>query len=173
MSTIIRIPLHSLKHPGMFALIDEADESLIAPYHWHVVRDGRTFYAVRTWQEGPRKIRKQHTVRMHRMILAGPAGMPIDHIDRDGLNNTRSNLRICTPLENSGNRRKAITNSSGYIGVTFFRRTGKWKSTIMHAGRPIHLGYHATAEAAARAYDDAALRLRGDFAQLNFPPTLV
>lgn len=167
-NAIIQIPLYSSKHPGLFALIDEEDDFFVGAYHWNVVADGLTFYAVRTWQEGRRSERITHTVRMHRQIMEPPPHLVVDHIDGNGLNNTRANLRICTDGENLGNRRVSPKNTSTFTGVTYLARTDRWKATIMD-GRYIHLGWYATAEEAALAYDTAALRLRGAFARLNFP----
>jgi hypothetical protein len=167
--SIISIPAHSHKYPGLFALVDEADYPLVCDYRWNAVLDFNTFYAVRTWQEGRRSNRISHTVRMHRQIIIPPPGMVIDHIDRNGLNNTRANLRLCTDLQNRANRNMMAANTSGFTGVSFSKRNSKWKSTIHHAGAGVHLGYYATPEEAARAYDAAAIELRGEFAQLNFP----
>lgn len=169
MSAIVRIPLHSRKFPGMFALVDAEDAPILLQYKWHVMRDGQNFYAVRCQQIAPRPNRRTQCWRMHLVIAGVTAGMVVDHIDRNGLNNTRKNLRICTSTQNKGNRRLMPSNTSGYYGVSLLKRTGRWKATISHDSKAVHLGYHATAEEAARAYDTAALRFRGAFATLNFP----
>lgn len=174
---IIRIPLHSNKWPGLVALVDEADYELIRPYRWYAVRGTHTFYAQRTWFEshpadGRRHGRKHgvyHTEKMHHLLGKPTPGIVVDHVDGNGLNNSRANLRFCTRAQNAHNRQISKGNTSGYTGVSYHQRAGKWQSRINHAGKTQHLGYHATPEAAARAYDAAALRLRGDFAQLNFP----
>jgi hypothetical protein len=162
----IQIPLFSRKYPGLFALIDADDEFFIAAYHWNVVLDGRVFYAFRTWQEGRRSERITHGVRMHRQIMEPPRHLVVDHIDGDGLNNTRANLRICTDGENRANtRQRSASNTSTFKGVSHLPRTDRWKAQCESE----FLGYFASIEAAAMAYDVAAVRIFGAFARLNFP----
>jgi hypothetical protein len=88
---------------------------------------------------------------------------------RNGLDNRRSNLRPATPSQNSGNARRPSDNTSGFKGVTFYGRTGRWRAYIGGHLRQRHLGYFRTAEEAARAYDEAAIDTWGEFAHLNFP----
>lgn len=169
MSAIIRIPLPSRKYPGLAVLVDEADAEWVQRFAWFVIPDHRTFYALRCVWFGRHVRPHQIQFRMHRELMAVPDGMVVDHIDGNGLNNSRSNLRVCTVTENVRNRQLSLTNTSGYIGVAFFPRTGRWKATIgsVHGNR--HLGYFSTALEAALAYDAACRELRGEFAHLNFP----
>jgi hypothetical protein len=92
----------------------------------------------------------------------------IDHKNHVTSDNRFSNLRLCTPLENQKNMRKHRDNRSGFKGVCQHRRTGRWHARIMVSGREYSLGVHETPEGAARAYDQAAKRLHGDYACLNF-----
>jgi hypothetical protein len=105
---------------------------------------------------------------MHRLIMDAPANMQVDHIDGDGLNNTRSNLRLCSNMQNCHNQGVAANNKSGYRGVSWDARRGKWRAVIMVNGRLRSLGYHATPADAAIAYDSAARQLFGEYARLNF-----
>lgn len=104
---------------------------------------------------------------IHREILKIPDGFVCDHIDGNTLNNRKANLRVVTYAQNTWNRKRNSTNSSGYVGVTPYR--GRFVSGISHQCSRINLGAFNTPEEAAAAYDLKALELRGDFAVLNFP----
>jgi len=91
----------------------------------------------------------------------------VDHIDRDPLNNRRENLRLATAGENMRNLLKHTDNTSGFKGVSFRTDRGKWLAKIAVNRKQIHLGYFDTPEAAATAYDTAALVLHGTFACVN------
>jgi len=92
----------------------------------------------------------------------------IDHKDHVTSDNRFSNLRACTPLENQKNMRKHRDNRSGFKGVCWHRRTRKWHARITANGKEHSLGVHGTPEEAAQAYDEAARRLHGAYACLNF-----
>ena len=140
-----------------FALVDDADVPLVSSYRWYLLRDRHTCYA--TARPGG------VTIYMHCLIM-GQRG--IDHRDRDGLNNQRSNLRFATQGQNNVNRRPR-ERASSYKGV--YRRDARsgWRAQLMIGKRSVHLGSFATEEDAARAYDAAALALWGEFACPNFP----
>lgn len=142
---------------GMCAEIDDADYALVNEFKWHVTKRRTTWYA-RT-NVG----RKQ--LFMHRLLL--PNVPRVDHVDRDGLNNKRSNLRPASTSENGGNSGLNRKNSSGYRGVCRYRN--RWLAFIGGKKRRTYLGSFATPEAAARAYDKAARERYGEFAYQNFP----
>lgn len=148
---------------GRFAVVDLCDVELVAGRNWHAVEDNRTFYAATSGQP------KQP---MHSLILGLRDGLLPDHIDGDGLNNRRSNLRFATPTQNQGNKKVAFSNKVGFKGVreaTWATGTKRWRATIFSEGRHQQLGYFYTPEEAASAYDAAALSIFGEFARLNFP----
>jgi len=102
---------------------------------------------------------------MHRVILAAPDGYDVDHIDGDGLNCLKSNMRIATRSENSQNHRSRINNTSGVKGV--YLRRGKWQAEIVLEGRKFVLGSFTDINDAAKAYADASARLHGEFGRLS------
>jgi hypothetical protein len=104
----------------------------------------------------------------HQVIWLLVYGRPcprIDHRDGDPTNNRLSNLRPASASQNGAN---AGAKTSGYKGVWW--TAGRWRAGIKVKRKAIHLGYFDTPEAAAQAYDEAALRHFGEFAKLNFPP---
>lgn len=150
---------------GKVAIVDRDDFESLSQYRWQAYTRGNTWYAKRVIQmpDG-----KQATLHMHRDILNAPKGTPVDHRDGNGLNNTRANLRLCTAQENNRNSRRRKDASSRYKGVQWYKPGTKWKAQIEDNGRHKHLGYFASEEEAARAYDAAALELYGEFARFNF-----
>lgn len=112
-----------------------------------------------------------HTVLLHRLLLGAPAGSEVDHINHNPLDNRKENLRLCNHAENMKNRTRQVNNSTGYKGVWKKNTNGKFGSVIKFRGSNIFLGYHVTPESAALAYNLAAIRLYGSFANLNSIPS--
>ncbi|MEN6426640.1 MAG: HNH endonuclease [Phycisphaerales bacterium] len=147
---------------GKFAIVDKADYEWLSRYKWCVSATNRPqLYAYRK--------EKGKNVHMHRLIMQPPADMMVDHADRNGLNNTRANLRICTARQNVQNRVKFRGNSSQYKGVYPCAHGDKWRAAIGVNRRNIHIGIYDHEIEAAKAYDRKALELFGEFARLNFP----
>lgn len=94
-------------------------------------------------------------------------GMTVDHRNHNTLDNRRSNLRVCTNSQNCANKKKASGKSSGYKGVTWFKRDNCWKAQIKVNYRNIHLGYFDKEADAAAAYNKSAIRIFGEFALIN------
>ena len=153
-----RIPLTG----GHVALVDDEDaDRILAMGAWQAQLNGAVIYARKSiWIDG-----RPTSVNMHSVILGAPR---VDHINGDGLDNRRVNLRPVTHGQNIYNQRRRSTNTSGYKGVSH-RSSGRWQAYIQAQGRRYHLGtFHDPADA-ARAYDTAATKLHGQYARLNFP----
>ena len=142
-----------------WAMVDAADYDLLMQWKWCYANG----YAVR----GIRG-RKHRTVYMHKFLLDPRPGCDVDHRDCNGLNNRRSNLHVVSHADNMRNRGPFKNNKSGYRGVRVLVN-GRWNAAISHQGKTIHIGNFATAEEAARAWDERALLLRGANTRLNFP----
>lgn len=140
---------------GQFTLVDDEDYSYLNQWKWFCEFH---MYAVRDYR-GKR-------MKMHRVIMDAPQGLEIDHIDGNGLNNQKQNLRIVTHAQNQKNMKKPITNTSGYKGVSWDQVRRKWVAYIWN-GKSINLGGYSTKLEAAEAYDKAALSYFGDFAKTN------
>lgn len=155
------------------ALIDDKDFNLINQHKWCAVKARGTHYAVRqiTIRSGNKQKnieRKQKMIYMHREIMKNKfeKDEDIDHINGNGLDNRRCNLRSCTRSENLMNQKKT-RGSSKYKGVYFYKITKKWRTVIMLDGQQIHLGYFNNEIEAAKAYNKAAIEYFGKFARLN------
>ena len=146
---------------GQFTVVDAEDYLWLSQYQWFAEGTAGHFYAVR--KENGRSI------KMHRQIMNAPDHLVVDHIDHDGLNNRRENLRICTFAENCRNLRASRHKSSKYKGVHWHKRNHKWAVQVTCDHKRNHLGYFGDEIDAAKAYDRAALELFGEFASLNLP----
>lgn len=150
---------------GKFAVIDASDRELVESRSWSARRKGNAWYAQSSaWSDGRRTIEE-----MHILLLGRIQGLVIDHIDGDGLNNRRSNLRHVTHQENLRNQHAHRDNSSGYKGVHAHPSSGLWAARIKFDGQSVHLGYFRDAAEAAAVYDAAARDQFGECARLNFP----
>lgn len=159
----VRVPLTR----GLFALVDKADLHLLVGPKWHASTDGdgRRTYA-RAHKPGSGHVYKP--IWMHRIILDAPDGVKVDHINGDGLDNRRANLRLCTNAQNSYNSRLVRKgNDTGLKGVSRARRG--WFARITVNYKQIDLGVFPSSKLAALAYDAAARQHFGEFARCNFP----
>jgi hypothetical protein len=151
---------------GMVALVDDEDFERLSQYKWYALADGNTFYARRhiRGEDG-----KQKVIQMHREILKLTAkNIECDHINHNGIDNQKHNLRCCTRAENSMNQMSRRGSSSKYKGVSWYKTKCKWCSQIRVNGLLINLGYYDNEEDAAKVYDAKARELFGEFAYLNF-----
>ncbi len=106
---------------------------------------------------------------LHKVVFYGGLGEGpmLDHHDLDKLNCRKSNIRPSNKSLNSANRGLQSNNTSGYKGVHFFKRLGKFQAHIGFGNKKIHLGTFLTADEAALAYNKSALSLFGEYAKLN------
>jgi len=150
-----RIPLTH----GKFAIVDDVDfEKVTAQCKWRTLsgKNGKFYAVAHRWGNDS----------MHVFLMKPPQGMKVDHVNGNGLDNRRENLRIATNSQNGMNRGKFRNNTSGYKGVVF--QGGKWQAQINVLSTRIRKGGFASAEEAAHAYDEMALKYHGEFAYLNF-----
>lgn len=148
---------------GFEAVIDASDVPLVLNRSWYVQKSQNTNYAM----SGVKKNGKRTTELMHRLIAMPPKDMEVDHIDGDGLNNRRSNLRCATKSQNQRNSRRNCLNTSGFKGVHWYESKRRWQAQIMLNKKQHHLGYFKTAEEAHSAYVAASERLHGEFGRTN------
>lgn len=146
---------------GKFAVVDAQDYDRLSRYKWCAAKSKKTFYAER-FSNG-------RLIKMHREIIHTPKGMQCDHINHNGLDNRKSNLRLCTNAENLRNQKPAGNGSSRYKGVSWSKQRRKWRASICCDYRVRTIGRFDNKPQAAMAYDDKAIELFGEFAYLNFP----
>lgn len=153
---------------GYVAKIDADDVHLVAGRSWRAFVKRRpdgsilNVYAV-SWKKTTKN--NDAVDRMHRLIVGASYGEVVDHKDCDGLNNTRSNLRIATHSQNCANRRRAHASNNPSKGVTFNKSSKKWQAQISANGKSHYLGVYSDAADAAKAYEEASKRLFGEFAR--------
>jgi len=152
---------------GKFSLVDDEDYIHLSKHKWYAQKRGRTYRAARNAKSNG--IIK--SINIHRLVLGLKEGdgYSVDHIDGDGLNNQKCNLRKCDTSENMRNRGRPVNNKSGYKGVSWCRKGKKWRSQIQIHGISKSLGYYNCLIKAAKAYDQGAIEYHGEFACLNFP----
>lgn len=160
------VPLGGPKAAGRVVLIDDDDFGLVGAYTWHVQerhRPGRRPngpYAATTEKRDDRLL----TLTMHKLITGWDR---TDHINHNGLDNRRANLRPASTAQNAHNERPQIGTSSKYKGVTWHKRVGKWQAAIKTNGKNRYLGCFESEEEAALTYNAAAIETYGEFAHVN------
>lgn len=147
---------------GKVAFVDDEDFDNLSKFSWHCKKCASDlFYAVRSINLHG----KIKNISMHREVFG--LVRSIDHIDGNGLNNQKINLRECNHAQNMQNRRKLSVSSSPYKGVQWWKNQNRWASRIALNKKRIFLGYFINEIDAAKAYNKAATRLFGEFANLN------
>lgn len=153
-----KIVITSRKYGQKICLVDDEDFDYLSKLKWYVLKNSKTFYA-NTIIDGK-------TFKMHRMIMNVKTGEFIDHRDHDGLNNCKSNLRICTRSQNAMNATRS-TNKYGYKGVSYKKSHRRFVARVEVNGKTTYFGSCKTAREAAIIYNEHALKHYGEFANLN------
>lgn len=157
---MIKVPLSQ----GYVALIDDEDEELTR-FKWSAHKERNAVYAVRSY---PRPGRSKGIERMHVTILARTLGTiafeQCDHVDGNGLNNCRNNLRPATHAQNRRNIGLPKDNTSGVLGVAWDKRTQQWRAQIGSYGKCVFLGRYDDIHDAIAARQRAEQELWGEFA---------
>jgi hypothetical protein len=142
--------------------VDAQDYGRVSQYQWCAVQKPRTWYAKTIHRDGT-------ILSMHRMVANAPKGLFVDHINHNGLDNRKLNLRLCTNAQNQQNSRPRSGGTSKYKGVHWHKARKKFCARIHFNKKSIHIGYFKDEIEAAKAYDKKAKELFGEFAYLNFP----
>lgn len=144
---------------GFYALVDSDDFERLNKFRWCVGKTSFHYYAMR--RDG------RKTMFMHRFITNAPNGYLVDHKNKNSLDNRKENLRICTAQQNRRNNSLSKLSTSGYKGVSWNKRIGKWSAYIRANYKKIHLGYFEDKIEAAHAYNNAAKEHFGEFNSPN------
>jgi hypothetical protein len=142
---------------GFVALVDDEDYEYLNQWKWYVYIDRIYYYALRRDNKSGKRI------KMHRVILNAPDNIFVDHIDHNGLNNQRNNIRLCNNAQNQWNMKG---RRNGLKGVSVEKYC--FRAAIKYQNKTIHLGSFKTEIEAGKAYDIKAKELFGEFAMLNF-----
>ena len=148
---------------GEYAIVDWDDFRKLSKHKWHAHKRHNLWYALRTINVNS----KQKTIRMHRLVLKAKEGDYVDHINGNGLDNRKNNLRLCNHKQNAANSRISKNNTSGYKGVCWDKSRSKWIATIRVNYRKLNLGRYDNILDAAAAYDRYAIMWFGEFAKTN------
>lgn len=148
---------------GFVCTISPEDWSRVRDYFWYAMtnKSGNTYAATNIPGAA-------HTLLMHRLLTNAPKSVKVDHKDGNGLNNVRRNLRLVSAAGNSHNSRRR-RGTSRFKGVYWYKLTNRWHAVICLNYKRRSLGYYHDEEQAARAYDEAARKLHGAHACVNFP----
>lgn len=149
------------------AIVDIEDFEVLSKQKWYAVKSGKTFYAAFS----KRKRKPDGTwggdqIKMHNLILPPAKSLEVDHINGDGLDNRRTNLRLATHSQNIINVGKRFGKSK-YKGVSWHKRDKRWQAYININGIRRCLGNFKIEVEAAKAYNKEANKLHGQFARLN------
>lgn len=154
---------------GKVALVDDEDFDRVSQFKWSAYENCGLWYATRRAKVSEREsgaIATQN-ISLHRYILNPPSDVLVDHRNGNGLDCQKDNMRLATHTQNTQNQQRLHkTNKSGYRGAYVLR--GKWRASIRVNHKFIWLGTFKNGEEAARAYDAAAIKYRGEFASPNF-----
>ncbi len=154
---------------GKYALVDDEDYEFLNQWKWIADKGYNTYYATRREQVDNKSVH----IKMHRLIMDTKSGEMVDHINRNGLDNRKENLRNCNKQQNRMNSIGNKNSSSIYKGITFRKSHNKWEARIQINNKLIYLGLYSNKKSAAKMYDYMADKHFKDFAVLNFPNKLL
>lgn len=163
--------INSIKWGVNEVYYDDDDEGVVSAHKWYICnikKNGTRYVSTHVYRDG-----KRTGAFLHRMLLGlTDRKIFVDHINHNGLDNRRENLRICSNFQNQGNSRpqKKEGKTSKYKGVWFYKKghhKKPWVAGIQISGKMIHLGSFALENDAALAYNKAAQIYFGDFAKVN------
>lgn len=146
---------------GIKILIDREDMDFILQYHWYPL-----------WSRNKERVyfttkKNRKSFFLHRLIIGAIGKINVDHINGDTRDNRKVNLRLCTASQNNMNMKTPKRNTSGYRGVSWHKSFKKWAAYITINYKLKYLGAFDNKEAAALAYNEAAVKYHGKFASLN------
>lgn len=142
---------------GKVALVDDEDYPELSKHRWCAHKFKNTYYAERSSPRDPITHSRNH-IQMHAIIAGTPKGMDTDHINGNGLDNRRENLRVVTRRQNCQNFHQE--KSSKFPGITWHKRDRKWQARIWVNGKRHFLGYHDDEETAGIVYAMACNALK-------------
>ena len=144
---------------GKFAIVDSEDFEWLNQWKWHAGKGGK--YAARKIYPSER------VIYMHRLLMNTPENMETDHVNGNGLDNRKKNLRVCTGAENRMNHKLLSTNKSGFNGVSWNKDIRKWSVCISVKAKTIHGGEFKDIIEAAKKYNELAKKYFGKYARYN------
>lgn len=151
---------------GQFALVDDEDFEELNQFKWYALKTKNTYYACRNFKNIDENKR---IMLMHRQILKlKDPKIEADHIDNNGLNNQKINLRECSSAQNKRNTKSHKDSFSKYKGVSWHKKDKRWRVRIIINSKCTHIGNFKDEIEAAKAYDEMARIHHGEFANLNF-----
>jgi hypothetical protein len=154
------IDISTPKFPNKFAVVDDCDYHQISKHKWSAHEAHGYVYATRRNPDGG------PIIRMHRQIMGFP-DTGVDHKNRVTLDNRRYNLRLASKSQNTQNSKTRTDSLSGYKGVTWDKANKTWRARITVNSNQIFLGHYFCLLKAAKAYDKAAVKYFGEFANAN------
>lgn len=149
---------------GKVALVDDDTYDYLNQWKWYANNLNGKFYAVRNLRINKKYVK---SILMHRFIMSTNKGLVVDHLNGDTLDNRKCNLRNCTHGENLKNQKISIKNTSGYKGVSWNKNHKSYEAKINNNNITIQIGNFKNIIDAARAYNEAAVKYHGEFANLN------
>ncbi len=145
----------------IFTIVDDEDFEYLNQWKWYLLKSKTNYYAIRTSRP------ENKLIQLHRVVIQAKKGEIVDHVNRNKLDNRKSNLRICTISQNNQNRKINKLNKSGFNGVSWNSNNKKWVAQIAYNNKKVHIGFFNDPIQAAKAFNEAALKYHGEFANLN------